>query len=125
MPATRDAAIRVFGALSIARRHHSSFTLQQIQVFLIIASRDGIAHGDIVRLTGAPSSSITRAAQILDHVGRRGVEPLRLIEIVPSNGNGRGPWYRLTPKGRRLAEDMAEAIHQDVVDDEIFGFGLP
>ncbi|MFB2563666.1 MarR family winged helix-turn-helix transcriptional regulator [Rhizobium sp. IMFF44] len=86
-------------------------SVQTFEVFLVIASREGLASSEIRKLTGIPQPSVSRALGDLgDKAVRRDAEGLKLIRTERDPNDGRNVVCFLTPKGKLLAARIEQLM---------------
>ncbi|MBY3335517.1 winged helix-turn-helix transcriptional regulator [Rhizobium laguerreae] len=89
-------------------------SVQTFEVFLVIASKDGIPSSEIRKITGIPQPSVSRALGDLgEKAVRRDAEGLKLIKTERDPNDMRNVVCFLTPKGKLLAARIAQLMGID------------
>lgn len=101
--AVSKALVRALGRL---RDRHADMTLQQAMTFFLVAQNPGITQRAIYETLGTNDSVASRTVAILSDVGSRNTPGLDLIEVKINPQDRRERILRLTPKGKRLMDDI-------------------
>ena len=107
--AVRKAA-QFYRALQRFRDLHNEATVLQVQLFLLVTERPGIAQSDLYTALGVSDSAASRILAFLSEIGGRHSEGLRLIAISVNPNDRRERTVTLTTKGQRLADDVSRDI---------------
>ena len=97
-------------AIERLRGVYPDMTLNQVSVFLCVASQPCINQRDVMERTGLTDSSISRIISILSGYGNRGTGPFNLLELRESAGDRRVKELHLTKRGHDLVSDLTLAI---------------
>ena len=101
------ALIKALGRL---RDRHSDMTLQQAMSFFLVAEKPGITQRELYEALGTNDSVASRTVAILSDVGSRNTPGLDLVEMRINPEDRRERILRLTPKGRRLMDDIVNDL---------------
>ncbi|NEH55621.1 hypothetical protein GR198_07705 [Rhizobium leguminosarum] len=89
----------------------SLMSVQTFEVFLVIASQEGIASSEIRKITGIPQPSVSRALGDLGvKAVRRDAEGLKLVKSERDPSDRRNVVCFLTPNGKLLAARIAQLM---------------
>lgn len=83
---------------------------QTITIFLHVVAQPGIAMRELEKLTGLPSSSISRNVAAMTKVHRRGRLGLDILVSKESPEDRRSKLVFMTPKGHRIAKRLVEIL---------------
>jgi DNA-binding MarR family transcriptional regulator len=83
---------------------------QTITIFLHVVTKPGIAMRELEKLTGLPSSSISRNVAAMTKTHRRGRLGLDILISKESPEDRRSKLVFMTPKGRRIAKRLVEIL---------------
>jgi DNA-binding MarR family transcriptional regulator len=103
-------AARMTRAMRRLRDLHPDMTLLQAMFFLSVAANPGASQRDIYALLDTNDSNAARTIAILSDIGGRRSAPLDLIKVSIDPLDRRQRMLDLTPKGRRLMDDIAADI---------------
>lgn len=101
-------SLALSAALQRLRDRHGDMTILQSQAFLLVAANPGISQIEIARVLGMSDGTASRTFGILADIGRRdrGLDGLDLIKMIINPDDRRLRALTLTPKGRRLMDDI-------------------
>lgn len=97
-------------ALARLRDLHADMTITQIMALFMIAERPGITQRDLHVVLGTTDSASSRIVALLSEIGSRNLEGLHLVEMKVNVQDRRERHLYLTPKGRRICEDITNDI---------------
>jgi DNA-binding MarR family transcriptional regulator len=101
---------KLMRALIRLRDLHADMTLLQAQAFLLITQKPGIRQEALYNDLDMADSSASRTLALLSDVGARGFAGLDLIYAKIDPADRRYRLLYLTPKGKRLASDLANIL---------------
>jgi DNA-binding MarR family transcriptional regulator len=99
-------ATRLTRAMRRLRDLHQDMTLLQAMFFLAVAANPGAPQRRIYELLDTNDSNAARTIAILSDIGGRRSAPLDLIKVAIDPLDRRQRLLELTPKGRRLMDDI-------------------
>lgn len=102
-----QALVKALGRL---RDRHADMTLQQAMTFFLVAQNPGITQRALYEALGTNDSVASRTVAILSDVGSRNTPGLDLVEMKINPQDRRERVLRLTPKGRRMMDDIVEDL---------------
>lgn len=106
-----DAALKVVDA--VRRVCEDTMPSQQLAAFLFIAKNDGCSMADLAEYMDQAQSSISRAAAALsvhNTLSRNKKKGYGLVKAEEDPRERRRKLLKLTPKGRKLAEEISDII---------------
>lgn len=106
---TAEAMARV---MALIRAHDAELPAQRIEALFHIAAHPDIPLRELQDKLAISSSSASRIAAEMGAHGRAGREPLRMVEAYEDLKDRRFKNARLTPKGRKLVEQIAAELRR-------------
>lgn len=104
---------RLSAVLSAVRVVDETMPIQEFATFLEIAKRDGeISVMEISTILGMSQSSATRNVQALTDIDSKKKPGVFLVETRTDRMDMRKKYCHLTPKGKRLVEQILNIMHQ-------------
>lgn len=101
---------QLLGALTRLRDLHPDMTLLQSLFFLAVGNEPGITQRELYDRIESNDSVASRTIAILSDIGNRNTEALGLVEMRVNPKDRRERQLYLTPKGRRLLEDIQRDV---------------
>lgn len=94
---------------------HEDIQANAIQVFLLVAQsggRDGVSMQDIERHTGLSQAAVSRNVAMFTEWNRHRTEGPGLLQRTEDLMNRRQKLVKLTPKGQRFADKLADILNK-------------
>jgi DNA-binding MarR family transcriptional regulator len=110
MAATELPSTLLEGLLKAFRRlrdRHADMTLLQAMCFFTVATKQGITQRALYEELSASDSAASRILAVLSDIGDRKTAGLDLVSMRVNPNDRRERLLYLTPKGRRLIDDIA------------------
>lgn len=102
-----ELVLKVFDVL---KEVSPAMPIQQAELFLLVALREGLSMKDIMEITGAKKSTISRQLTDLGRRNRRMEPGHMLIEVAMDDFDMRKNLYQLTDKGQGVIEKILKGI---------------
>jgi DNA-binding MarR family transcriptional regulator len=95
------------------RDRHQSMSILQAMCLVQVAAQPGINQKTLYEELGATGSSASRILALLSDVGDRNTAGLDLVKATAGGVANRERKLYLTPKGKRLIEEIVEDLQKD------------
>ena len=99
--------------LTIFRTISPAIPVQVVQTLVLVAINEGKTLGELVKLSGAQNSTMSRHTLDLSSRNRRGKPGHGLIERSKDNADLRATRFTLSPKGHALLNKVAQVMNDD------------
>lgn len=87
---------------------------QTMQIFLLVALREGMTFRDIEQRTGYAPSTVSRNIALLGQTHRKGKDGHDLVVTKPDPQDLRSKRIHLTAKGKRMVSILAQRLEGDL-----------
>ena len=104
---------RVHRTLTIFRAISPAIPVQVVQTLVLVAINEGKTLGELVKLSGAQNSTMSRHTLDLSNRNRHGKPGHGLIERSKDNADLRATRFTLSPKGHALLNKIAQVMNDD------------
>jgi len=111
-PSLRPQLAHLTRAIQAFRSLREEAPLHMVEVFLLVAQRNGIGAAEVGKLVGISPASVSRNVQALGR-GKEGEPGLGVVTQIIDPKNPRAHSIRLTSKGKSLAKAMLGLVNED------------